>query len=272
MTAANHIDEMLGEEPVIPETTEETPVVEPVVEQPVEEVEQVVEAKEEPKTDELVENYKRMAHAERMERKQLQEQLALTQQRFEALMAAAQPRQESPPEYDDDPLGSTHAKVEGVAKAIEELKAAEANRQQAAQFQGYVQSVQQAEQAFAEKTPDYKEAVTFLQTRRMNELQMMGYDADTAMKVLAQDAFALSQRAQQIGESPAEFVYKLAKTSGYSPKMPSSSANLDTIAAGQQVAKSVAGGANPVAEGGLPPNLADLSDDEFEALFKKMVK
>ena len=89
------------------------------------------------------------------------------------------------------------------------------------------------------------------------------------MQVLAQDAMALTARAQQLGESPAAFAYKMARQLGYTPKQAS---NIEQIAAGQAVARSVAGGANPVKEGAIPQNLAEMSDDEFDALFKKMAR
>jgi paraquat-inducible protein B len=212
-----------------------------------------------------------MAHQERMERKQLQEQMAVMQQRFEQIFQASQKQPEPTPEYDDDPLGATHAKVDKALQSVQELRQMEVARQQQAQFTGYIENVKAAENAFMQKNPDYKDAVTYVQSRRVNELRTMGYDEQAAMQVLAQDAFALSQRAQQLGQSPAELIYNLAKQTGYAAKAAQPS-NIDTIAAGQQVAKSVSGGANPVTEGGLPPNLADLSDSEFEALFKKMVK
>lgn len=268
---ANHIDEMLGESPQIEEENQiqQEVVQEEIVEETQEEVKQEQPAIDPVKLQEERENYKRMAHAERMERKQAQEQMALMQARFEQLMQAAQPK-EPEPVYEDDPLGATHAKVDKVVQSIEALQQAEAQRVQQAQFQGYVQSVASDEQSFMQQNPDYKDAVTFLQQRRVNELQALGYDSQTTMQTLAQDAFAITQRAQAMGESPASFVYKMAKQLGYSTKPAQS--NIDTITAGQQVAKSVAGGAKPVNDGGIPSNLAEMTDEEFDSLFKKMAK
>lgn len=263
--AAQNIDDMLGPEPEITEEQE-------VAEQPevVEEVvaEQVQE-EQKPAPEDLVSNYKRMAHAERMERQKLAEQMSTMQQRFEQLMAAQQPAPPPEPEYDDDPLGATFNKIDKVAKTVEGLQEETAQRKQAEQYQQFVGTIQQEEARFMQTNPDYRDAVTFVQQRRMNELQAMGYDESSAMQVLAQDAYAVTMRAQQMGQSPAAFVYDMAKKLGYAaqPKQ-----NLEQIAAGQQVAKSVAGGAQPVAEGGLPPNLAEMSDADFEALFNKMAK
>lgn len=268
---ADHIDAMLGEAPQIDDESqiEHEVVQDEVIEEQPEEVKVEQPAIDPVKLQEERENYKRMAHAERMERKQAQEQMALMQARFEQLMQAAQPK-EPEPVYEDDPLGATHAKVDKVVQSMEVLQQAEAQRVQQAQFQGYVQSVASDEQSFIQQNPDYKEAVTFLQQRRVNELQALGYDPQTTMQTLAQDAFTITQRAQAMGESPASFVYKMAKQLGYTMKQASS--NIDTIAAGQQVAKSVSGGAKPVNEGGIPGNLAEMTDDEFDALFKKMAK
>jgi hypothetical protein len=264
-TAAN-IDELLGPEPTIQEQPEETPV-EQLAETPIAETssEPIAPPKQSP--EEIVENYKKMAHAERMERKQLQEQMRVMQTRFEQLYGVMQPKEEPAPEYDDDPLGATHTKVEKALQSIEELKQGEVQRQQSEQFHGFVRTVQADEVAFSAKIPDYREAISFVQQRRLTELQAMGYDEQTSMQVLAQDALAVSQRAQQLGQSPAAFIYNMAKQLGYVGKQ---GGNIETIAAGQQVAKSVAGGANPVSNGSLPHNLAELSDTDFDALFKQM--
>lgn len=267
--AANQIDELLGAEP-----TEES--VEQIAEEPVETVaeeQQVVEEQQEVQEnkqtpEQIAENYKRMAHAERMERKQMQQQLQTMQQRFEQLFAANQSKPEEPV-YDDDPLGATYSKVDKVVQSVEQLKQVEVQRQQKDQYSNYVASIQQDETNFMQKNPDYRDAVTFIQTRRMNELQAMGYDEQSVMMVLAQDAQNVVNRAQELGESPAAFAYKMAKQLGYTQKQQQ---NLEQIAAGQQVAKTVAGGAKPISEGSLPPNLAELSDAEFDALFKKMNK
>lgn len=264
-TAQTNLEELLGPEPE--ETVEQ---VSEQVETPVEEVVAEAPVEQKPDPDEIVRNYKAMAHQERMERKQLQEQMSVMQKRFEQLMAANQQPPAPEPEYDDDPLGATHAKVDKVAKALEDMQRANMGRAQQEQFQGYVQSVKADEQAFMAKNPDYTDAITFVQMRRVNELKAMGYDEGTAMQVLAKDAFDLSQRAAQIGQSPAEFAYNLAKQTGYTPK--SKGASIESIAAGQQVARSVAGGANPVTEGGLPGNLADMSDADFDAVFAKFSK
>lgn len=266
--AAQNIDDMLGPEPEITEEQEVIDVQPEVVEEQQPVTEQVQE-EQKPAPEDLVSNYKRMAHAERMERQKLAEQMSVMQQRFEQLIAAQQPAPEPEPVYEDDPLGATFSKVDKVAKTVESLQTEAAQRKQADEYQRFVSTIQQEEANFMQANPDYRDAVTFVQQRRMNELQAMGYDESSAMQVLAQDAYAVTMRAQQMGQSPAAFVYDMAKKLGYAaqPKQ-----NLEQIAAGQQVAKSVAGGAQPVAEGGLPPNLAEMSDADFDVLFNKMIK
>lgn len=245
------------EKDILPETTETK--------------EETVSRETEKQTPEqIAENYKRMAHAERMERKQMAEQMKVMQQRFEQILAVApKPEVTQAPVYEDDPLGATFDKVEKVAQKLERLEQTDVQRQQQEQFQGFVRNVQADEANFMTKTPDYKEAVNFIQQRRLQELQVMGYPEDKAMQVLASDAYAVTQRAIALGESPAHFAYDMAKKLGYAPKQKD---NIETIAAGQQVAKSVSGGAQPVSEGSLPNNLAEMSDAEFDAMFKKMSK
>lgn len=279
MDAAMNLDELLGPdtsaEEIPQEQAQET--VEPEVVQATEkdifqdkaeEPAQPVENKQSP--EQIAENYKRMAHAERMERKQMAEQMKVMQQRFEQILAVAPKPEVAPaPVYEDDPLGATFDKVDKVAQSVAEMKAESVQRQQQEQFQGFVRNVQADEANFIQKSPDYKDAVNFIQQRRLQELQVMGYPEEQAMQVLAQDAYAVTQRAIALGESPASFAYNMAKQLGYTPKK---SDNIETIAAGQQVARSVSGGAQPVSEGSLPNNLAEMSDSEFETLFKRMSK
>lgn len=271
MTAAN-LDEILGPEPTVEEQPQVEQAVEPVAEAPVETPAEVTPIENKQSPEQIVENYKKMAHAERMERKELQAQMRTMQERFEKLMAAIPQQQAEPePEYNDDPLGATFSRVDKVAQSVEQLKAEAEQRKHADAYQGFVRQIQADEAAFQQKTPDYKEAVNFLQSRRIAELQAMGHDDGTIRQAIAQDAMQLTQRAMQMGESPAAFAYNMAQKLGYSAK-PTPKQNLDTIAAGQQVAKSVSGGAQPVSEGSLPNNLAEMSDAEFDALFKQMSK
>lgn len=268
----NQIDELLGSEPTISETPE------PEITQASEadllvpgEVKPEHTANENKQTPEqIAENYKRMAHAERMERKQISQQMQVMQQRFEQLMSAL-PKKEATPEpiYEDDPLGATFNKVDKVVQSVEQLKLEAAQRQQVDQYQGFVANVKNDEAMFMQQAPDYKDAITFIQQRRLQELHAMGYPEEQAMQVLAQDAYAVTMRAQAMGESPAKFAYNMAKQLGFTAKQ---AANIETIAAGQQVAKSVSGGAQPVSEGSLPQNLAEMSDSDFEVLFKRMAK
>lgn len=286
MDAAINLDELLGPDTSAEGATEELSqnVVEPEVAQATEkdilpdskeevaQPETQVENKQSP--EQIAENYKRMAHAERMERKHISEQMKVMQARFEQLLSVV-PKQEQPaaPVYEDDPLGATFDKVEKVAQKLERLEQTDAQRQQQDNFNGFVRNVQADEANFMVKTPDYKEAVNFIQHRRLQELQVMGYPEEQAMKVLSQDAYAVTQRAIALGESPASFAYNMAKKLGYSPKQQDASqTNIDTIAEGQKVARSVSGGASVVSEGSLPNNLAEMSDAAFEALFKQMSK
>lgn len=273
MTAENsQMDDLLGPEPVIEETAE------PEVVQATEsdlletkpEATQTTQIENKQTPEQIADNYKRMAHAERMERKQIAQQMQVMQQRFDQLMSAL-PKQNAAPEpvYEDDPLGATFNKVDKVVQSVEQLKLEAAQRQQADQYKGFVDNVKNDEATFMQQAPDYKEAISFIQQRRLQELHAMGYPEEQAMQVLAQDAYAVTMRAQAMGESPAKFAYNMAKQLGYTAKQ---AANIETIAAGQQVAKSIAGGANPVSDGSLPSNLAEMSDEEFDAVFKRLSK
>lgn len=270
MTAeANHIDEMLGTEQLHTEYTGEEFSHEPEVQ---EDHQHEVEQEEQEHKPTPEESYKAMAHEERQLRRDLQSKVDMMNRRFEQMIASMQPPPQQPepePDYDEDPVGATHNKVDRALKAVEELKRNSEVQRQSDEWNGYVRGVQADEAQFKAKTPDYNDAVAFLQNRRATELQAMGYGDEDIMRVIASDAYAVTQRAQQLGKSPAAFAYEMARSVGYKPKQAGQS--LEQMAAGQRVARSVGGGG--VSAGDSTPSLEDLanmSDADFEKLFNRM--
>lgn len=282
MTAQpDHIDAMLGgpivepteEEIVAAETTEEVTTESSAEIQTGTSAEAHAESKPTPE-----ESYKAMAHEERQIRRELQNKVDLMNRRFEQMMATLQqsaPKTPEPTEidYDEDPMGATHAKVERALHAVEDIKKdSEAKRQQD-EWKSFVHTVSADEATFKAKTPDYGHAVQFLQGRRASELQAMGYGEQEILQAFAADAYAITQRAQQTGQSPAQFLYDMARKVGYTPAAQSKNPvqSLEQMAAGQAVTI-------PSGSGGIPAgdsvasleDLASMSDAEFEKLFNKM--
>src|SRR5262249_45253273 len=90
-------------------------------------------------------------------------------------------------------------------------------RQQEAQsqFGQFTARVNQAEQEFIGKTPDFGDALKHLHAVRHAELAAVGIPAAEGEEYIRQEAIALASRAMQEGVNPAERFYALAQARGY---------------------------------------------------------
>lgn len=155
-------------------------------------------------------------HAERLKRQELDRQLSELMEWKKAQEAA---QQEQPPQYVDpleDPEG--HRKYvdyhnNQTAEQVKQVQEQIQRQQQQAQIQ---QSVAQAEQQFMQQQGDYKDAIKFLQDTRMKELTSQGFDPQSAMRQMSQDAMGIYQAAQMMGVNPAQMAYMRAQSLGYS--------------------------------------------------------
>ena len=175
------------------------------------------------------------------------------------------------PKFEDDPAAHLKHQTEAVRAEIEPLKEQLAqNRQQ--QEQAYAenrltQAVSAAEAEFAQKTPDYLDAIAHMQRVADNNLQIMGV-ADPAQRaqIIRRDAMALAVRALQAGKSPAELAYQVAKNQGFSGK-PAGVDKIANIQKGQAASPSMpSGGGKAPTEAISLTALGEMDDDEFNKL------
>ena len=166
-------------------------------------------------------------HAEREERKKLQEQLSAQQQRFDefvARMATAKlesNEQEEPqvPEFDEDPAENLNARLaqqEQTQKALLEAQKAQSEQaQQQAQLANFQADFQVKEANFASQNPDYYQATEFLRQSRVEELKMLGFTEAQAMQSVEIEAWQYAVTASKQGVDPVEMFYTVAKQRGY---------------------------------------------------------
>jgi hypothetical protein len=277
--AAEPAPEAAPEAPAEP-AAQETPAAEPDKEQPRDDkgkfdkpVPLAALKEEREKRQELQREIERERQERLAEREELTRKLALIQQRLEK---PAEPIKST----DEDPVGALKRTEAEVAR----LQQAEQQRQMMTQFSAAVnQSVQQ----FRSQATDYDDAYKFLRESRINELKAIGYTDELAVQQLNTDEFNLAAQALQQRQNPAQAVYNLAKARGFARPAQTQAAEpaaratatddarLDTIAKGQQAAKSLGNA------GGSPPEsmslqrvlemdekqLANLSRDELRKLF-----
>ena len=262
--ADNHIDEMLG---ATPEPKQEEPAEE--TQEPVGETPEPSEAPEEKPQRTELDNMKAAMHEERLRRKELAselEQMKAYAAEVTRRMQAGQ-QGEKPPQYEEDPLGYLKQQVEGVGQNLNAIRQQQA---QAQQYQHVVSKVTAEEQEFAKVVPDYTDAVNYLRQKRATELQTLGYGPQQIQGIIAQDTLQLVQRSGAMQQSVAKTAYELARANGYVTKAQAKSASLEAGAKATTSLQGVKG--TPQDASGVPSNIGEMDDAEFNKLFAKMMK
>ena len=221
---------------------------------------------------------------ERKERQRAEKEFAEYKGRTEATLRAIQERLAKPqaqedvksPTLETDPVGVLRETQQQV-QAIQQRQAAE---QQLNQFSGYVAN---QVQDFRAQTPDYDAALNHARNARLGELKIMGLSDQQARQQLALDEFAFAQAAIQSGRNVGEATYQYALHRGYQKPQaapaaqatPSPAQKLETVAKGQQAAKSLGGASGGVGTAPLtiekliemtPDQIGNLDEEQFRRL------
>ena len=193
------------------------------------------------------------------------------QQRAAEAVKAQQPPTGVPSvDYDTDPIEYLRQQQAAVAANLEAMRRQQeelVQRQQAqAQFSALREQVGQSEAQFAKETPDYYDAVRHLREARAAELARRGLNEAQAQQVLRADALAVTQEAARLGLSPAQYAYRIAVGSGYTPRQGGAPARPS------EAPKSL-GGASGRADTATPSlnDLSKMSDKEFDKVFAKLM-
>lgn len=204
-------------------------------------------------------------HAEREARKRLQSEL----EELKRWREEQQNPPEQPPQYVDpieDPEGFRKWAEHNAQQPTKTVEQLQQEQRQVAEHQQRIQQATRLEQEFAAKTPDYGEAVQWLQEQRINELRGMGYSDQEIGSQIQQDANGIFNAAQASGMNPAELLYLRAKSSGFQarPAPVSEAQKMEAQAKAQQQTQGLgSGGGAPAAGKITAAQLAEMSEDEL---------
>ena len=132
------------------------------------------------------------------------------------------------PSFDENPAENLRQRQERIEseqrawKEEQDTRAKETQSQtQQRQVIAYVSSeVDKAESAFAAKTPDYMDAVSYLRAVSEKNLRAQGVtDPAVIQRVTHEQSFGMAANAIQQGLNPAEVAYTFAKNYGYVHKV-----------------------------------------------------
>jgi hypothetical protein len=213
---------------------------------------------------------------ERERRREVQAQLQVLESRMEQILEAMQNQRQVEPEdkeepvtYEEDPMGYLKRQIEVLNQQLGVTAKMAAEERRMAQFNEMRNSVAAAEQAFAAQTPDYWDSVKFLQQRRIDELEALGYNEQQIAITLGQDTANIVSAAYRQGKNPAQFVYEMAKKLGFTGNTIGAGYRAQGTASEPPSSLSGMGGSSTSESVPTAQEISKMSDAEFNRLFKK---
>ena len=205
-------------------------------------------------------------HEERMKRKELKERLDKQEQRFQDFIQRI-PKDE-PPQFENDTQRLAYDQQQ-LAKSVEEQKRFQDDQKKAQdqyrQTQNLVAAYAAKADEYSKAQPDFNEAYKFLLESRKNEYLAVGYSHEQVSEFLQADELAIVQKAFQDEANPAERIYKIAQTRGYTKKA-EAKPNLENLEKGIKQNKTLASVSGASSKGLTLEAIADMSDEEFAKL------
>ncbi len=230
-------------------------------------------------------------HEARQREAEARRQAQTLMTRMNAILAQRQQQQgddglEQMPSLEEDPVGYIRAMENRLA-------AFERTRQEENQYREIDSAINQDEQMFTASVPDYDQASDHYVQSRAQELLAFHTPAE-AQRILTAEARRIATEAWQRGMSAAQVVYQLAQARGYSPQntaadplrnpipprpqlqqpqpqqqqngqQPTARQRVAATRQGQEVSRSLSGGAAAGAAQLNAEALLNMSDEEFEA-------
>lgn len=181
-------------------------------------------------------------------------------------------------------------RMDKLVQTLESLQAGQSEMRQQTEEErqtgAMIASYRQDAAAFTQQTPDFTDAYNYLLQKRGEQLKALGYNDAEVRSTLYNEEMSLAQRALGLRQSPSAHIYALASSMGYAKKaapspvaqaappaapvpVPSVTAEIDRIKAGQNSSKSLSSGGGAAGEELSLELLANMSEKEFAAFMAK---
>jgi len=182
------------------------------------------------------------------------------------------------PDPDKDALGALKATTEEIKLFREFQQRQQDETQQRNYAQDIMARASSAEAEFMKQNEDYGVASVFLKKSRQAELEAIGKQPLEIQQILTQEGLLLADAALKQGKNPAELIYNLAKSRGYSRQttvvaaQPVTDAEkLAKIAEGQKANTSLGNvNATPPKPQMSGKDLLAMDDEQFEKWLDKL--
>ncbi len=202
------------------------------------------------------------------------ERLAVLNQIIGAQEGPEQVQEEQPINPDEDIFGAFKQAMTKLDTLQKQITERDRQDREVLADTGLVQTYQNDAIRFLQEKPDFKDAYFHLVAARHKELEAVGIaDQGQRNAMIAQEEKGLVAQALQNKRSPAQVIYQLALTRGFSAgqapaptpnSAPSPAAQkIEQIKAGQQKTASLSSAGGSPGEGMTLEKLANMSDDEF---------
>lgn len=263
----------------------ETPVETPEPEKPETEAEPEADDAPEPTSRKPSTVPHQALHEERERRKKVEsdyqtarEQIARFDERLRILQERSQPQPEpvKPPNPEEDPIAAlTFLQDQYERRSREETEQRqryEQDQRQQTEYQQFVGTYRQQVDSYAKTEPAMREAYNHFVKSRLDEIQAIGYDAQTAADMFKDEELRIAAVAMQQGVNPGERIVSLAKMRGWAAKAPLEDAEeriettRDAVTRGKSLGS--AGGGAAITEMTVA-KLLSMPDDEFDAWTSK---
>lgn len=212
---------------------------------------------------------------------ELRQRVAAAQQQSpEPVPAPTTPPAQAVPPEGQPPVDNGMTHLQQRLAQLEQARAQDVQQQNFAainqhETQLITAEVNRSDAEFTAKQPDYPQAVNHLVASRYRELKRYGHDDASASAIIQEEALELSKTAIQLGMSPAEMAYEVAKDRGWAgatttQAAPQNDASrmLDAIAAGQKGSKSLGAMSGGAPAGTVSADaIGQMDEAEFARLY-----
>ena len=290
----NPVDEFLKEEDnsqepeqkeVESEDKSDDKVVESSDEKPEDKQDDKKEEKEEKEEkDDLQTKYENLQKALRAEREQSKTTTAeladirKKSERWEKIASALETAEKQQTQLSEQEKFSENPALylkEGIDRLRTDMQTQNQTAEQQRSIENQFQSIAASAREFAAKQTDYLDAMKHVQDIRYKSYELYGIPQNQWEPMWNRECADFGVMQLRQGKDPAQMAYEYAKVNGYTGQKGSPDAKnkqkLESMQDGQKASRNLDGGTGDE-EGSLIQKIDDMSDDEFDAYWKKIAK